>query len=135
MPERISFKKVFHVLERAVSVAHQRHDYIASNISNLDTSNYKPKDVDFKAALSRAIESDTGISLSKTHPGHMNAGTGPEGSLQPVEESGEWNGYNWVNIDKEMVKLIENNLLHRTAVEVMLRKIATVKDVIREGGR
>jgi flagellar basal-body rod protein FlgB len=135
MPERISFKKVFQVLERAVSVAHQRHDYIASNISNLDTSNYKPKDIDFKAALGRAIESDKDISLSKTHPGHMDVGMDPDGSVQPTEEGGEWNGYNWVNIDKEMVKLIENNLLHRTAVEVLLRKIATLKEVIREGGR
>ncbi|MFW6147561.1 MAG: flagellar basal body rod protein FlgB [Thermodesulfobacteriota bacterium] len=131
----ISFKKIFHTLERTVSLAHQRHDSIASNISNLDTSNYKPRDIDFKGALSRAIESDNGISLSKTHPGHMDVGMDPDGSLQPVEETGEWNGYNWVNIDKEMVKLIENNLLHRTAVEVLLRKIATLKEVIREGGR
>jgi len=135
MSDRVSFRKVFQVLERAVSVAHQRHDYIASNISNLDTSNYKPKDIDFKAALSRAIESDTSIGLTKTDSGHMDVGIDPEGSVQPVEEGGEWNGYNWVNIDKEMVKLIENNLLHRTAAEVLLRKIATLKEVIREGGR
>lgn len=135
MSERISLRKVFHVLESAISIMHQRHNYIASNISNLDTSNYKPRDIDFKAAMARALESDRQISLSKTHPEHMDVGMDPEGSVQPFEESGEWNGYNWVNIDREMVKLIENNLAHRTAVEVLLRKIATLKEVIREGGR
>jgi flagellar basal-body rod protein FlgB len=135
MSEGISFRKVFHVLESAISIAHQRHNYIAGNISNLDTSNYKPKDIDFKAALDRALEADRQISLSKTHSGHIDVGMDPRDSVQPFEESGEWNGYNWVNIDREMVKLIENNLLHRTTVEVLLRKIAILKDVIREGGR
>ena len=55
--------------------------------------------------------------------------------VEPFEEQGQWNGYNWVNIDKEMTKLIENNLMYRTTVETFLRKIAILKEVIREGGR
>jgi flagellar basal body rod protein FlgB len=53
---------------------------------------------------------------------------------EPFEDEGEWNGYNWINIDREMTKLIENNLQYRTATEVLLRKIAIMKEVIR-GGR
>ena len=58
----------------------------------------------------------------------------PQG-IETFEEKGEWNGYNWVNIDKEMTKLTENNLIYREAVETLLRKIALIKEVIKEGGR
>jgi flagellar basal-body rod protein FlgB len=135
MSESILFRKVFHALESTISITHQRHNYIASNISNIDTSNYKPRDIDFQSALARAIKMDGHISLSRTHPGHMEVEMNPEGPVKPFEEEGEWNGYNWVNIDREMVKLMENNLVHRTAVELLLRKIVALKEVIREGGR
>jgi flagellar basal-body rod protein FlgB len=135
MPDNLSFKKTFHALESAISIARQRHNYVTSNISNLDTSNYKPKDIDFKAAMANALESDQKIALSRTHPGHIGVGMEPEHRVEPSEERGEWNGYNWVNIDREMLKLSENNLMHRTAVETLLRKIAILKEVIREGGR
>jgi flagellar basal body rod protein FlgB len=40
-----------------------------------------------------------------------------------------------VNIDREMTKLTENDLMYRTATEALLRKITLLKEVIREGGR
>jgi flagellar basal-body rod protein FlgB len=135
MPDQVSFRKIFYALESAISIAQQRHNCITSNISNLDTSNYKPKDIDFDTAMARALESDQRITLSRTHPGHIGVGVAPGHRVEPFEEVGEWNGYNWVNIDREMIKLMENNLMHRTAVETLLRKIAILKEVIREGGR
>ena len=42
---------------------------------------------------------------------------------------------NWINIDKEMTKLVENNLRYRSAAEILLRKINLLKEVIKEGGR
>ena len=135
MPDHVSFTKTFHALESAISIAQQRHNCITGNISNLDTSNYKPKDIDFDTAMARALESDQRIALSGTHPGHIGVGVAPGHRVEPFEQRGEWNGYNWVNIDREMLKLMENNLMHRAAVETLLRKIAILKEVIREGGR
>jgi flagellar basal body rod protein FlgB len=45
------------------------------------------------------------------------------------------NGVNCVDIDKEMTKLAENNLMYRTGVEVLLRKLAALKHAIIEGGK
>ena len=135
MPDKLSFKKTFHALERAISIAQQRHSLISSNISNLDTSNYKPKDIDFKTAMARALESGHEINLARTNPKHIGLGTNSANSIEPFEEKDEWNGYNWVDIDKQMTRLAENNLRYRTATETLLRKIAILKEVIREGGR
>jgi flagellar basal-body rod protein FlgB len=135
MPDKVSFSKTFSALERAIEIAQQRHTHITSNISNLDTPNYRAKEIDFKRALAQALESDNGFNLVKTHKGHIDMGINASGRIEPFEEEGEWNGFNWVEIDKEMTKLMENNLMYRTAIESLLRRLNTLKEVIREGGR
>lgn len=134
MPDNLSFSKIFNDLDNAIRVTQKRNAVIASNISNIDTPKYRPKDINFKEALARALETDNELNLTRTNPGHINMNMRPQG-IETFEEEGEWNGYNWVNIDKEMTKLTENNLMYREAVEVLLRKIALIKEVIKEGGR
>ncbi|MBL7195975.1 MAG: flagellar basal body rod protein FlgB [Pseudomonadota bacterium] len=135
MPDKISFSKTFQALERAISITQKRHALITSNISNIDTSGYKPKDVDFNAALERALTSEHGVDLVQTNPSHIALEMSGAAEVETIEETSGWNGYNWVNIDKEMTRLSENNLIYRTSVEILLKKIAILKEVIREGGR
>ncbi|MEJ2658123.1 MAG: flagellar basal body rod protein FlgB [Desulfobacterales bacterium] len=108
---------------------------MTSNISNIDTPGYKSKDIDFKSELASALETNRTMDLEKTNPRHISMKNNGRQIIEPFEEQGEWNGYNWVNIDREMTKLTENNLMYRSAVEVLLRKISLLKEVIREGGR
>ncbi len=134
MPDKFSFSKIFNNLENAISITQKRNAVIASNISNIDAPGYRPKDIDFKAAMARALETDHEPNLARTNPKHIDLKMGTQG-IEPFEEKSEWNGYNWINIDKEMTKLTENNLMYRATVETLLRKIAIIKEVIREGGR
>lgn len=135
MPDKLSFGKTFDALEKSISIAQKRNTVISSNISNLDTSGYKSKDIDFKSELAAALETNRKMDLVKTDPRHINLKMNSDQMIASFEEQGEWNGYNWVNIDREMTKLTENNLMYRTAVEVLLRKMALLKEVIKEGGR
>jgi flagellar basal-body rod protein FlgB len=135
MPDKVTFAKTFLNLERAIDIAHQRNTYITSNISNIDTPNYKPKEIDFEQALSQALQPQRGFSLARTNSRHIDLGIDEAGRLEPFEQEGEWNGFNWVEIDKEMTKLTENSLVYRTAIETLLRKLTLLKEVIREGGR
>jgi flagellar basal-body rod protein FlgB len=134
MPDNLSFSKIFNYLDKAIGVTQNRNAVIASNVSNIDTPGYRPKDINFKEALARTLETDNELNLTRTNPGHIDMRMSPQG-IETFEEEGEWNGYNWVNIDKEMTKLTENNLIYREAVETLLRKIALIKEVIKEGGR
>jgi flagellar basal-body rod protein FlgB len=135
MPDKLSFGKTFYALEKAISIAQQRNAVITSNISNLDTPGYKSKDINFKSELAKALETDHQKGLVRTNPRHISTQMNGEQMIEPYEEQGEWNGYNWANIDSEMTKLTENNLVYRTAVEALLRKMSLLKEVIREGGR
>ena len=135
MPDKLSFGKTFYALEKAIGIAQKRNAVITSNISNLDTPGYKPKDINFKNELERALETNHKNDLARTDPRHINLRMNDNQMIEPFEEQGEWNGYNWANIDSEMTKLTENNLVYRTAVEALLRKMNLLKEVIREGGR
>ena len=135
MPDKLSLGKTFHALEKAISIAKQRNELITSNISNLDTPGYKSKDINFKSELARALETNHKTDLAKTDPRHISMQMNGDQMIEPYEEQGEWNGYNWADIDSEMTKLTENNLVYRTAVEALLRKMNLLKEVIREGGR
>jgi flagellar basal-body rod protein FlgB len=135
MADKLSFGKTFHALERAISIAQQRNAVITSNISNLDTPGYKSKDINFKSELAKALETNHKTDLVRTDPRHIGMHMNGDQMIDAYEEQGEWNGYNWANIDSEMTKLTENNLVYRTAVEALLRKMNLLKEVIREGGR
>ena len=135
MPDKISFVNTFRALENAINIAQQRNTVIASNISNAETPNYKAKDVDFKTALARTLRSDHELNLVRTDSKHIAFSMNGSPRVRPFEENVEWNGYNWVNIDREMTKLTENNLMYRVSIEALLRKIAILKEVIKEGGR
>ncbi|HSQ85111.1 MAG TPA: flagellar basal body rod protein FlgB, partial [Desulfobacterales bacterium] len=123
MPDKLSFGKTFYALEKAISIAQQRNAVITSNISNLDTPGYKAKDVNFKSELAKALETNHQNGLVRTNPRHISMQNNGGQMIEPYEEQGEWNGYNWANIDGEMTKLTENNLVYRTAVEALLRKM------------
>lgn len=136
MTEPVSFSKTFQLLENAIDIAQRRHDLIAGDISNVDTPGYKAKDIDFKSAIRHAMDADSeNVRLVTTHGDHMPTGSGSQPRLDVIEEAGEWNGFNYMNSDQLMTKLTENNLVYRTATETLLRKIAIMKEIIREGGR
>lgn len=135
MADAVSFNSTWKGLEKALGVAHQRHSLISSNISHLDTPRYKPKEIDFESALKQAMSPGPKASLARTDSRHL--GTVKEGAAEVDvrEEEDEWNGFNWVNIDREMTRLVENDLMYRTASEILMRKIALLREIIREGGR
>ena len=135
MADKLSFGNTFNALEKAISIAQKRNSVITSNISNLDTPGYKPKDINFKNELAKALETNPKQDLARTDPRHISMQMNSDRMIEPYEEQGEWNGYNWANIDSEMTKLTENNLVYRTAVEALLRKMNLLKEVVREGGR
>ena len=128
------FNRVFNILEKMIGVSRIRHSYIVSNIANLETPRYKPKDVDFKQTLIGILQDQKDIDLRRTDPVHFKLSN----SSVPIrlsEDKGKWNGYNWVNIDREISRLIENNLNYRIYVDTLLKKITLIKEVIKEGGR
>lgn len=119
-------------LGKALNVSAERHGLITSNVANIDTVGYQPKDIDFNETLAQALESESPGELSRTHPQHFDQGLSLEisGHTRGGSETSAAAG-----IDQEMTRLAENNIKYRTSLEMLLRKMSMLKHTIAEGGR
>ena len=78
----------------ALRIRAHRQEILASNIANVDTPNFKARDIDFKSAMEKALESSAEISgkkngapqMSTTSPMHFK-GEGVSDGGSPIDSS------------------------------------------------
>lgn len=116
----------------------QRQNVIVGNIANVNTPNYKPRELTFEAELQSALNLDAKGKVTRTESGHMPAtfdpdSFGPEWSKQftPRVVHGE----DRVNLDKEMVKMAKNNLQYTALSQITKSSFEGVKNIIQEGSK
>ncbi|MBA4368472.1 MAG: flagellar basal body rod protein FlgB [Desulfobacterium sp.] len=128
------FDRTYELLGKSLDISARRHSLITGNIANMDTVGYQPKDLDFNETLQTAMKKGGG-KLRGTHPGHMKHRSEKiiyEGETRI--NSADPHNLDSVNIDTEMTNLISNNGMYKTSVEMLLRKIAILRQSITEGG-
>lgn len=128
------FDRTYELLGKSLDISARRHSLITGNLANMDTLGYQPKDLDFKETLQTAMKKGSG-KLHGTHPGHMKHRS--EKTIYQGEtriNSADSHNPDSVNIDTEMTNLISNNGMYKTSVEMLLRKIAILRQSIIEGG-
>lgn len=122
------FGKTVGMLSSMLDYHAKRHELIASNIVNIDTPHYKPKDLIFRKELEGLMGNKNGATMARTDKGHL-----PGDAIQvdqyniEMVTSGEK-----VDIDQEMSNLAENNLRYNLAVELLARKFRNLNTVLRE---
>jgi flagellar basal-body rod protein FlgB len=120
---KVLFGKTFDLLSDMLDLHARRHKVLTSNIVNIDTPNYEPKDLDFDKALQGASASR--LAMKGTDRRHLR--TAAPGQDFSVVTTGRR-----VSLDKEMVNLAENHLMYNTAVELLARKFKSLNTVLKE---
>jgi flagellar basal-body rod protein FlgB len=117
----------------------KRSEVIASNIANSETPGFRAIGYDFEDQLRSLADLDKSLQTKTTNDRHLhNSFTRADGKItpdiymRPTESVGE--DGNTVDVDKEMVQMSQNQLLYRSAVELISRKIGVIKYAIN-GGR
>ncbi|AWE06669.1 flagellar basal body rod protein FlgB [Lysinibacillus sp. 2017] len=120
-------------LENGLSFATLKNKTIAQNIANVDTPNYKTKEVSFKDVLNDAKSAT--ISANRTDARHydFNIEIGSNGVYSNENFRSRPNG-NAVNMDTEQAKLAENTIYYNALIERMNGKFSTLNAVVK-GGR
>lgn len=109
------------LLNKVLNVSSLRHKAISNNIANVNTLNYKRKDVDFATYL-RAHVSGSKITGSRTDARHMPVGTAAAAEKPRIYEPDPGpnsTGLNSVDIDMEMADLAENHLLYNIGARLI----------------
>ncbi|QHS22241.1 flagellar basal body rod protein FlgB [Virgibacillus sp. MSP4-1] len=127
------FSNTFQILDRSLDYASLKNQTISNNIANVDTPNYKAKDVDFKSALNQAQSS---LDAVRTHEKHLPFHSGQSLTQFQVvsrqDTTYNHNGNN-VDVDKEMTDLAKNQIYYQAIADRLNGKFNSLKTVLRGG--
>ena len=113
------------ILARILKQTGIRHGVIASNIANVDTPNYRAKEVSFGQILGNEL------GLASTNPKHIPIAEGAASSELTVADTQPWADKNNVELDTEVAKMTENAMLYEAGVTLLTKKIEMFKSALR----
>ncbi len=131
------FDNRFTALEKSLDTYTKRAEALANNISNVNTPNYKRKDVQFESFLEKAIYEDgRGLVGVKTDKKHFKLGFDDnlselEGKLIEENSTTMRNDGNNVDIEKEKVEQAKNNIRYQFASTRISQNFNIIKGVIK----
>jgi flagellar basal-body rod protein FlgB len=119
------FGKIISEVAEHMNYRTYRQEVISSNIANVDTPGYKAKETLFESEL------DSRIKLTTTNQQHLKKS--PSQDLfrtvdDPFERIG--NDSNTVDIDREMMKLNQNQILYTASANIIAAKLDELKTTI-----
>lgn len=121
-------------LERGLDFSATKGKVISQNIANVDTPNYRAKNVSFKDVLAN-VQSNT-LEAYRTNPQHLTfkSATTHPGVFNYSNLRYRQNG-NGVDMDKEQADLAANQIYYNALVDRINGKFNTLQNVIKGGGR
>lgn len=127
------FGSTIRTLENSLDYASTKNRVISNNIANVDTPNYKAKDVVFKNILDDAVQSN--LEAKKTNDKHLSFHSESNSTYRVITKNNtiyNHNGNN-VDIDKQMSDLAKNQIYYNSLVDRMNGKFNSLRTVIRGG--
>ncbi|MBS4032695.1 MAG: flagellar basal body rod protein FlgB [Clostridiales bacterium] len=125
-------------LHKGLDAAAERHRVTVHNAANVNTPNFKRKEVSFEEDLRTALQKTGKLPLATTRPGHMGGRTGFHEVRHTVNTdnrtSMRTDGNN-VDIDREMAVMAANQLNYNALTQVMNERYSLMRYVIHEGKR
>jgi len=129
----IGFDQALGIHDDALRFRSQRAAVLANNLANMDTPNFKARDMDFQAAMAKANESSQTIRMTATHSGHNQANgllEGESGELYRVPNQPSIDG-NTVEEHVEHAKHMENALQFQATFTFLNGKFKGLTSAIR----
>lgn len=138
------FDATLSTLERSLDVRLARQSVLAGNVANADTPGFKPRDLDFAAAMASSAGGTAGLAspglagVSRTGDLALSAG----GALAPDapesfvgEAAGAAPGLdgNAVDLDRTLVAVSENALHYGAAAKAAGKKLAILRYAANDG--
>lgn len=125
-------------LKKSLDFYLKRNGLIASNIANIDTPDYKALDIKFGDLLKKAVGTGNHLKMKATNENHFTSDMKQIDKIKPriVTESdpARPDGNN-VKIEKEMLKLVETQLMYNAIVQAMTKKGGILRYAVEEGRR
>ncbi len=116
----------------------QRQNVLMSNIANVNTPHYRPRELFFEEELQKALNLGAQGMVTRTESAHIPStfdvntfSAQFDKKFTPRFVPGE----DRVNLDKEMVKVNKNNLQYTTMAQLTKSSFEGIKTMIMEGSK
>lgn len=121
-----------------LSFRSDRQKIISSNIANLNTPNYKTKDIAFEDELQK-VNNKNDLKMVTTNPNHIafeqHSIKPSGGKVYDVQGLEEQNDGNNVNLDREMSQMAQNQIAFNALQASIKKDAAWLKEVIASSGK
>lgn len=119
-------------LEQTIGFAQRRHELLAGNLANLDTPDYRSRDLDvgdFQNALAESISTSRQPATSAVSPvTRDDVYAGPRQAMEQVV----YHDGSDVSLEQQVTELAKNQHLHGLAVTTMRSQFALLRAAITE---
>lgn len=126
----MQFSPIIKALESSLDASTLKQKVIAQNIANVDTPNYKAKNVVFHQEFEKHLVAN------KTNNKHLDfkKSNGTSYSIETNNDTSFLHNGNNVDIDAEMAEMAKNQIYYQALVQRLNGKFNSLKMVLR-GGR
>ena len=128
MITRLLKKTNLSILTNRLNQDSMRQKVLANNIANVNTVDYKAKEVAFNDILHRTAKQ---LNTVVTNPVHLSSNSNPVGKVVDIENVEIQNGINNVDIDEQMVELARNHMDFNFSATHLGRLFKSMKICIR----
>lgn len=130
MPVIQQFDTTMNLLQKVLDLRSKNQEIIGTNIANAETPGYAAQSFSFENQLHSAL-TNSGLRPVATQANHIPLTPGSieqvSGTLTTSRETAAIGDKNTVSVDKEMIKLSQNELLYEAAVSMLNKKMAMIK--------
>jgi flagellar basal-body rod protein FlgB len=127
----ISLDSALGIHQPALEARVKRAEVLANNLANADTPGFKARDIDFKAMMERATQNMNGLSMERTHDGHLDTSSSAGGSelLYRIPHQPSVDG-NTVDAQQEQSRFMRNAMEYQASFEFLNSKISGLKKAL-----
>jgi flagellar basal-body rod protein FlgB len=141
MPIDKLFGSTIGLMAKNLDLRAKNQTYIAANVANVETPNYRSKTFSFENQLKDALKSNDAGSMAPVpaNPRHIPI-RGIARKLEDVDGALEENPAtsigrdgNGVDLEREMGRMAENQILYNASVQILAKKFDDLKYAVKGG--
>jgi flagellar basal-body rod protein FlgB len=141
MPIDKLFGSTIDLMSKNLDLRAKNQTYIAANVANAETPNFRPKTFSFEDQLKDALKNQDAGSMATVpaNPRHIPL-KGIARKLEDVDgvvdetlTSGLGRDGNGVDLEREMGRMAENQILYNASVQILAKKFDDLKYAVKGG--
>ena len=115
---------------RFLDLSSLRHKLVSSNVANVSTPGYQNQDIKFEEELAKSSGTSHRLSGVITHAAHIPLGEHPDKMPKVQRDKVASEDLNSVDIDREVPKMVQNELEYTVAAKLLQQKFEGLRKAI-----